>query len=211
MRPDDSMMRASELKSFARAAAAIVARDKDVAAFEIYCASGDNRIARLNYTSEIPCRGVEELKSHAADGFQIRIVTKRDEHEVGTAYEAGDFSADAVRAVLARAHRARIVDPHSAGFPKEPRKLAASKLEKSDLARASDASLVDAAWCDTARQRSGAFARRRKVATPARTSCGFGARWRCERVSRSDRDSPIRTSPISAPMRARTSTRRSPH
>jgi predicted Zn-dependent protease len=140
------MMRASELKSFTREAAAIVARDENVAAFEIYCASGDNRIVRLNYTSDIPCRGVEELKSHAAEGFQIRIVSKREAHEVGTAYEAGDFSAEAVRAVLERAHRARIVDPHFAGFPSEPRKLATSKGEKSDLARASDASLVEAAW-----------------------------------------------------------------
>jgi len=140
------MTRASELKSFAREAAAIAARGKDVAAFEIYCASGDNRIARLNYTSDIPCRGIEELKSHRADGFQIRIVSKRNAHEVGTAYEAGDFSTDAVRAVLARAHRAMIIDPHFAGFPNQPRKMPASNAERSDLARASDANLVEAAW-----------------------------------------------------------------
>jgi len=152
------MMRTSELKSFARAAAAIVARDKDVVAFEIYCASGDNRIARLNYTSDIPCHGVEELKSHSAEGFQIRIVEKRNAHEVGTAYEAGDFSADAVRAVLARAHRATIVDPHFPGFPAEPRKLAAATPEKSDLSRASDTSLVEAAW-SILRGAVGAFAR----------------------------------------------------
>ncbi len=152
------MIRGSELKSFAREAAAIVARDRDVAQFEIYCASGDNRIARLNYTSDIPCRGVEELKSHAADGFQIRIVLRRNAHEVGTAYEAGDFSTDAIREVLARAHRATIVDPHFAGFPAEPRKLAAAKAEKSDLVRASDVSLVDAAW-STLRGAMDAFAR----------------------------------------------------
>jgi len=152
------MIPASELKSFTREAAAIVARDKDVAQFEIYCASGDNRIARLNYTSDIPCRGVEELKSHSADGFQIRIVTRRNAHEVGTAYEAGDFSAEAIRAVLARAHRSTIVDPHFPGFPAEPRKLATTKSEKSDLARASDASLVDAAW-SILRGAIGAFAR----------------------------------------------------
>src|SRR5277367_1047903 len=128
---DSPMIKASELKSFAREAAAIVARDKNVAQFEIYCASGDNRIARLNYTSDIPCRGVEELKSHAADGFQIRIVNRRNEHEVGTAYEAGDFSKDAIRAVLARAHQTTIVDPHFSGFPAEPRKLAAPRREKS--------------------------------------------------------------------------------
>jgi predicted Zn-dependent protease len=143
---DETMIRASELKRFVREAAAIVARDKDVAQFEIYCASGDNRIARLNYTSDIPCRGVEELKSHSADGFQIRIAMKRNLHEVGTAFEAGDLSADAIRSVLARAHDATIIDPHFSGFPSEPRKLAATKLNKSDLARASDANLVAAAW-----------------------------------------------------------------
>jgi PmbA protein len=159
------MIRTSELKSFAREATAIVARDKDVAQFEIYCASGDNSIARLNYTSDIPCRGVEELKSHSADGFQIRIVTKRNAHEVGTACEAGDFSAEAIRTVLARAYRSTIVDPHFSGFPTEPRKLAVTKLEKSDLARASDVSLVDAAW-SILRGAIGAFARSEVAARP---------------------------------------------
>ncbi|HXN86277.1 MAG TPA: metallopeptidase TldD-related protein [Candidatus Binataceae bacterium] len=140
------MIRASELKSFTREAAAIVARDKAVAAFEIYCASGDNRIARLNYTSDIPCRGVEELKSHRADGFQIRIVEKRNPQEVGTAYEAADFGADSIRSVLARAHRATVIDPHFPGFPTEPRKMARVKTESGDLRRASDGNLVDAAW-----------------------------------------------------------------
>src|SRR5258708_5617312 len=110
------MLRSAQLKSFAREAASIVAPHKGVAHFEISCASTDNRVARLSYTSDIPCRGVEELKSHRADGFQIRIVTKRDQHELGTAFEAGDFSTEAVRFVLANAHRATIVDPHFAGF-----------------------------------------------------------------------------------------------
>ncbi len=159
------MIRASELKRFAREAAAIVARDPAVAQFEIYCASGDNRIARLNYTSDIPCRGVEELKSHAADGFQIRIVSKRDPHEIGTAFEAGDFSAEAIRSVLARAHGSTVVDPHFAGFPAEPRKLGRITSEKSDLARASDASLVDAAW-SILRGATGAFVRSAVAARP---------------------------------------------
>jgi PmbA protein len=140
------MLRGAELKGFAREAASIVARDKEVAQFEIYCASTDNRIARLNYTSDIPCRGVEELKSHRAVGFQIRIVKKRDAHEIGTAFESGDFSTEAVRFVLANAHRATVVDPHFAGFPAEPRKISATKADRGDLARASDANLVNAAW-----------------------------------------------------------------
>ena len=152
------MIAASALKSFAHEAAAIVARDKDVAQFEIYCASADNRIARLNYTSDIACRGVEELKSHGADGFQIRIAMRRNPHEVGSASEAGDLSADAVRAVLARAHRAAIVDPNFPGFPTDQKKLPRRAGEKSDLARASDANLVAAAW-SVVRGASDAFGR----------------------------------------------------
>ncbi|HVN29192.1 MAG TPA: metallopeptidase TldD-related protein, partial [Candidatus Binataceae bacterium] len=65
---------------------------------------------------------------------------------------------EAVRAVLARAHRAAIVDPHFAGFPAEPKKLPTLKAEKSDLARASDTNLVAAAW-SILRGAAGAFTR----------------------------------------------------
>ena len=119
----------AELKSFTREAARIVAREKDLASYEIYCASGDNRIARLNYTSDIPCRGVEEFKSLHADGFQLRIAMRRDPHEVGAAFEAGDFSADSVRAALRRARSAAVVDPHFSGFPAS-RRSANSQLGK---------------------------------------------------------------------------------
>ena len=58
------------LKSFTREATGILAREKDLASYEIYCASAEHRIARLNYTSDIPSRGLEEFKSLHADGFQ---------------------------------------------------------------------------------------------------------------------------------------------
>jgi len=194
------MIPASELKSFTREAAAIVARDKDVAQFEIYCASGDNRIARLklHVRHSVPrCRGVEVAFRRRIPN---RIVTRRNAHEVGTAYEAGDFSAEAIRAVLARAHRSTIVDPHFPGFPAEPRKLATTKSEKSDLARASDASLVDAAW-SILRGAIGAFARaqhRGLVVGGDVSVFAIASRWQ------------IRTSPISAPTRALTSVLQSP-
>ena len=63
----------AELKKFASAVAAIVARDQDVAQYEVYCASADHRIARIAYTSDIACRGLEEMKSIGADGFQMRL------------------------------------------------------------------------------------------------------------------------------------------
>ncbi|MGA8212280.1 MAG: hypothetical protein WB799_01720, partial [Candidatus Sulfotelmatobacter sp.] len=87
----------AELKAFVREAARILARESDLSSYEIYCATAEHRIARLSYTSDIPSRGLEEFKSLHADGFQVRVAMRRDPHEVGAAFEAGDFTADAVR------------------------------------------------------------------------------------------------------------------
>jgi predicted Zn-dependent protease len=142
------MRTAVELKSFVREARAMLGRERDLAEFEVYCASAEHRVGRLAYTSDIPCHGVEELKSHVADGFSVRIVMRRDARDVGTATEAGDFSLEALRAALERARTATLVDPHFPGLPNTPRKLAhvAADVAAGGLMRADDAELVKAAW-----------------------------------------------------------------
>jgi hypothetical protein len=140
------MRRLPEIRGFVRAAAALLAREKDLAGFEIYAASAEHRIARLAYTSDIPCRGVEELKSLHADGFQVRIAMRRDEHETGGAAVAGEFNLDSLRVALERARRSRVVDPHFPGFPHDPRRLATRAARRGDLSRASDAALAACAW-----------------------------------------------------------------
>ncbi|HLX04752.1 MAG TPA: metallopeptidase TldD-related protein, partial [Candidatus Binatus sp.] len=136
----------AELKSFTREAARILAREADLASYEIYCATSEHRIARLAYTSDIPSRGLEEFKSLHAEGFQLRVAMSRDPHEVGAASEAGDFTSDSIRDALRRARSADIVDPHFPGFPNVAlgRKSAPSK--KSDLARVGDSAIAAAAW-----------------------------------------------------------------
>ena len=138
----------NEMKRFARAAAALIARDQDLAAFEIYCSASEHRVARINYTTDIPSRGVEEFKSLNADGFAIRIVMARDPHETGNAAIAGDLSLEAVRDALARARRSVVIDPHFPGLPAEPRKLAQAPTpaDASDLVHARDSALAEAAW-----------------------------------------------------------------
>ncbi|MGC2304034.1 metallopeptidase TldD-related protein [Candidatus Binatus sp.] len=136
----------AELKSFTREAARILARESDLASYEIYCATSEHRIARLAYTSDIPSRGLEEFKSLHAEGFQLRIAMSGDPHEIGAASEAGDFTSDSVRDALRRARSAAVVDPHFPGFPNVAlgRKSAPSK--KSDLARVGDSAIAAAAW-----------------------------------------------------------------
>jgi PmbA protein len=137
-----------ELKTFAREAAARIAREKDIAAHEIYCSTAEHRVARLNYTSDIPSHGLEEFKSLDASGFALRIVTARDPHEHGSATIAGDFSAGAVREALERARGALVVDPHFPGLPTPPAKLLAggAAIPSTDLLRAGDAHLARGAW-----------------------------------------------------------------
>jgi PmbA protein len=150
------MRAAVELKNFVRAARAMLGRERDLAEFEVYCASAEHRVARLAYTSDIPCHGIEELKSHLADGFTLRIVMRRDAREVGTATEAGDLSLEALRAALQRARSAALVDPHFPGLPKAlgrtpgqtPRRLThvAADAASGGLSRAGDDALVESAW-----------------------------------------------------------------
>ena len=137
-----------DLKTFAREASARIAREKDLAAHEIYCSNAEHRVARLNYTSDIPSHGVEEFKSLDAAGFALRIVMARDPHEHGFAAIAGDLSPAAVREALDRARGATVVDPHFPGLPAGPREPAAATAagESSDLLKAGDAHLARGAW-----------------------------------------------------------------
>jgi predicted Zn-dependent protease len=139
----------NDLKKFAREAAGLLAREKDLAAYELYCSTGEHKVVRLNYTSDIPSRGIEEFKSLDADGFALRIITKRDAHEIGSASIAGDLSAAAVREALTRARHALIVDPYFPGFPAGPRQIgegASGDADSCDLLRAKDTVLAAAAW-----------------------------------------------------------------
>jgi PmbA protein len=136
----------ADLKSFTREAARILACEQDLASYEIYCATAEHRIARLAYTSDIPSRGLEEFKSLHADGFHLRVAMRRDRHEVGAAFEAGDFTSDSVRDALRRARSAAVVDPHFPGFPTVPLDRKPASSEKSDLARVGDGAIAAAAW-----------------------------------------------------------------
>ena len=136
----------AELKSFTREAARILAREKDLASYEIYCATASIESRACNYTSDIPSRGLEEFKSLHADGFQLRIAMRRDPHEVGAASEAGDFS---VRLCSRRAPPCTQCRRRRSAFsrlPDCPARPQACASEKSDLARVGDGAIAAAAW-----------------------------------------------------------------
>lgn len=141
------MISTRELARFAREAARMLAREADLAQFEVYCSSAEQLVMRLNYTSEIPSHGMEECKSIGVDGFAIRIVSRHDPHELATAHCAGDLSLEAMRDALGRARRASVTDPYFPGLPKSPRRLRSSSAAAgASLMRAAGRALVSTAW-----------------------------------------------------------------
>ncbi len=142
------MRTVNELKKFVREAQRILAREEQLAAYELYCSSSEHKVVRFNYTSDIPSRGIEEFKSLEADGFALRIVTKRDRHEIGHASIAGELGSAALHEALSRARLALMVDPHFPGFPSIPPSVEelGSARPNSDLFISSEGVLAASAW-----------------------------------------------------------------
>ena len=88
-------------------------------------------LTRLNYTSHIPCNGVEEPKSTESDGLGIQAVFDGPDGRplIGFGSEPSDLTPDGARRALAKARRAAVHDPEfrslprSTGEPRRPRGL----------------------------------------------------------------------------------------
>jgi predicted Zn-dependent protease len=143
------MVAASELRRFARESARILAAERDLAAFELYCSSADQFVMRLNFTSHIPCNGVEEAKSLSTNGFALRIVSRHDPQAVGIGIGTGRFDSDTLREALDRARASSVSDPDFPGLPSRPRRLTIHRPSSDSgrsLSRIEGGRLTAAAW-----------------------------------------------------------------
>jgi hypothetical protein len=112
-------------------------------------ASANNRLwTRLNYTSHIPCNGLEEPKSTDDYGIGIQIVLDSpDGIKVGFGSEERDLSLEGVKLALEKAKQGAIVDPQFHCLPQatdETRRL----FEYHDpmIMGITDEGLVEAGW-----------------------------------------------------------------
>src|ERR1041384_1629560 len=79
---------------------------------EVFVADNRSLLTRLNYTSHIPCNGVEEPKSIESYGLSVRAVfTHLKEQRIGMGSEPGNLSLDGVKAALEKARRTSVHDP----------------------------------------------------------------------------------------------------
>jgi hypothetical protein len=111
------------LKTAVRKALKQLSRMKDVKEAEVFASSTDQLLCRLNYTSEIPCHGVEEPKSLESFGLGVRAVftttngAGKAESRVGFGSEARDFSAAGIRRAIDKARQTAVRDPDFVGLP----------------------------------------------------------------------------------------------
>src|SRR5262245_24121201 len=76
---------------------------------EVFAAANRVLLVRLNYTSDIPCNGVEEPKSAESHGVGIQVALDgADGLLLGFGAEPGDVSLTAVERAWAKARRAAV-------------------------------------------------------------------------------------------------------
>jgi len=113
------MVSLATLKRTAEEGLRYLRRQKDVQEAEVFVASNDGLTARVNYTSHIPCNGVEEPKSTSSHGLGVRAVFQNPQGpRIGLGSEAGDLSLNGVKAALEKARRSAVHDPDFTTLPR---------------------------------------------------------------------------------------------
>jgi PmbA protein len=140
-----------DVDDLARAATAAfdwARRQPDVLAVEVFVASNATLLARINYTSHIPCNGVEEPKSAASSGLGLQVVLAGpDGPRIGFGSEPSDLGVRGAERALAKARRAAVHDPDFVSLPRgipEPRRLVG--YHDPTLMTLDDRALVAAGW-----------------------------------------------------------------
>ncbi|MGH7355113.1 MAG: TldD/PmbA family protein [Candidatus Rokuibacteriota bacterium] len=115
---------------------------------EVFAASNAVLLARLNYTSHIPCNGVEEPKSTESFGLGVRATFETEAgRATGFGSEPADLSSAGGRRALAKARRGAVVDPDFVSLPKPTRESRTlDGYHDARLMDVSDEALVGAGW-----------------------------------------------------------------
>src|SRR5436309_14580637 len=142
------MRTVDELAKAAEEALALVTGQPAVVEVEVFAAANSALLTRLNYTSHIPCNGVEEPKSTESYGLGIQAVFDApDGRRIGLGSPPSDLTAAGAERALAKARKAAVADPEFVSLPARaasPRTLA--NYHDPRLMDIDDPSLVAAGW-----------------------------------------------------------------
>ncbi len=147
------MIPLAKLKTIVQQGLRLAAHAKDIHGIEIFASSTGQLQCRLNYTSMIPCQGVEEPKSMETFGLGVRAVfAGSDGRRVGFASEARDLSLSALKRAIEKARQHAVPDPDFVSLPDRANDMARATKAASrsgvdrTLMELSDRALVQTGW-----------------------------------------------------------------
>lgn len=142
------MKNVKELRQSVEGAIAFLKTQPEIKSAQVF-ASANNRLwTRLNYTSHIPCNGLEEPKSSDDYGVGIQIVLDGpDGTMVGFGSEERDLSLEGVKLALEKAKQGAIVDPQFHCLPQATdEKRSLSDYHDPMVMGVTNEGLVEAGW-----------------------------------------------------------------
>lgn len=143
------MITLNDLKKAVTEGLAFLKQQDDIEEAEVYASANGILLTRLNYTSHIPCNGVEEPKSVENYGIGVQCVFggKGTAVRIGFGSETSDISLDGVRSALDKARKGASDDPEFVSLARptgEKRKL--SDYADQSITNIKDDALSEAGW-----------------------------------------------------------------
>ncbi|MEX0683025.1 MAG: TldD/PmbA family protein [Dehalococcoidia bacterium] len=142
------MIPLNDLKKATEEGLALLRGEDDIEEAEVFTAANGILLTRLNYTSHIPCNGVEEPKSVVNYGIGVQAVFQEgDRRKIGFGSETSDITPDGVRSALDKARSGASDDPEFVSLARptgELRKL--SDYHDPAVMDIKDDALSDAGW-----------------------------------------------------------------
>jgi PmbA protein len=143
------MLTLNDLERAAAEGLAYLQQQDDIEEAEVYVSANGLLLTRLNYTSHIPCNGVEEPKSVENYGVGVQAVFggKGGARRIGFGSETSDISLDGVRSALEKARKGASDDPEFVSLARptgEARKLA--DYADPSITDIKDEALSEAGW-----------------------------------------------------------------
>lgn len=112
------MIPLDSLKKIAYDGLTFIKTQQDIADAEIFISSISHLLSRINYTSSIPCNGVEEPKSTLSYGIGVQAVFGNgSRRSIGFGNHAGDITLDGIISAVEKARLSAVDDPDFHDLP----------------------------------------------------------------------------------------------
>jgi len=108
----------AQTKKVVREVLEYLSNKEEIDELEVFASVNGILTCRINYTSHLPCNGLEEPKSTHTQGVGLRVAFKEeDKIKVGFGQETGSISMEAIESAWSKAKEGAVYDPDFYGLP----------------------------------------------------------------------------------------------